>query len=120
MMGDLSKNFSHKEFACHDGCGFDDPDSRLVEALQRLRDMIGSPLIVVSGCRCAHHNAEVGGAGGSQHLLGKAADIKSSTLTPLELKSYAVQIPAFRDGGIGLYQTWLHVDVRRGAARWEG
>lgn len=119
-MGDLSANFNRAEFACHDGCGFADPDERLVAALQHLRELIGAPLIVVSGCRCAHHNAEVGGAGGSQHLLGKAADIRTASLTPAELKAYAVKIPGFRDGGIGLYKSWLHVDVRRGIARWEG
>jgi uncharacterized protein YcbK (DUF882 family) len=119
-MGDLSQNFSKVEFACHDGCGFDDPDARLIKALQELREQVGSPLIVVSGCRCQHHNSGVGGANGSQHLLGKAADIRSDTLTPVELKTYAVKIPAFKNGGIGLYEGWLHVDVRHGMARWEG
>ena len=29
---------------------------------------------MTSGCRCAKHNAEVGGVQGSRHVLGKGAD----------------------------------------------
>lgn len=77
-MGDLTKNFSRHEFACHCGCGFDDIDLDLVEILQRLRDWAGVPLQVTSGCRCERHNKRVGGVANSWHTKGKAADVTAS------------------------------------------
>ena len=74
-MGDLSKNFKQSEFACKCGCGFDLISHELVETLQELRDAIKKPIIIVSGCRCPDHNAEVGGVSNSAHLVGQAADI---------------------------------------------
>lgn len=73
-MGDLSKNFSRKEFACK-CCGEAEVSPFLVEQLQRLRDYTGEPVKITSGFRCAKHNAAVGGAINSQHLKGLAADI---------------------------------------------
>ena len=77
-MGDLTKNFSRREFACHCGCGFDDIDLRLVDILQTLRDYAGVPLHVNSGCRCTEYNKKVGGVDKSWHTKGKAADISAS------------------------------------------
>ena len=72
-MGDLTKNFSRREFACH-CCGEVKVDMRLVQALQKLRELSGAPIRVVSGYRCPRHNAEVGGAPSSYHLRGMVAD----------------------------------------------
>ena len=117
-MGDLTENFSRHEFACRCQCGFDDVDLKLIMALQELRDLIGQPIHVSSGCRCEKHNRAVGGAKNSQHLLGRAADISTRWLTPPELMMYALKIEAFKDGGIGLYKGFLHVDIRGYKARW--
>jgi hypothetical protein len=38
-------------------------------------------LIIRSGWRNAAYNARIGGAGGSQHLIGKAADVYATTVT---------------------------------------
>jgi uncharacterized protein YcbK (DUF882 family) len=115
-------NFTRRELACKCGCrvptGVDRNLAQLAQALQRLRDLAGSPLIVTSGYRCPAHNARVGGARGSQHVFGIAADIWSKRLTPKELYELAEQIPAFQNGGIGRYSSWIHVDVRNGKARW--
>ena len=67
-MGDLSKHFSKKEFACKDGCGFDTPSKELIDALEELRGVLGRKLIISSGCRCSSHNAMVRGSPKSQHL----------------------------------------------------
>lgn len=74
-MGDLSKNFSKRELACTDGCGFDTPKPALVETLQTIRDAVGKSVLIESGCRCAKRNAAVKGAANSAHLTGEAADI---------------------------------------------
>lgn len=111
-MGDLSKNFSRFEFACRCGCGFDDVDAKLVEALQKLRDFLGRPLHINSGCRCKAHNKACGGVPDSQHLKGRAADVTTKMLTPRELANIVEDnILEFANGGIGVYPGFVHLDV---------
>lgn len=117
-MGNLSKNFSRREFECP-CCGEAPISTLLISELQRLRDNIGRPIIVTSGYRCQKYNEDVGGVVGSQHVFGTAADIIVRGLTPAEVAREAVKIPNFRHGGIGVYQTFVHLDVRDdGPARW--
>jgi zinc D-Ala-D-Ala carboxypeptidase len=47
---------------------------RLAEALEMVRALLGHPIMISSGYRCAHLNRLVGGTPGSHHLLGAAAD----------------------------------------------
>jgi len=117
-MGDLTRNFSKSEFACKCGCGTNHYNIKLVYALQELRDLIGKPIIINSAVRCKTHNQNVGGKPNSQHLLGAAADIKIKGMSTLILYGYAIQIERFKQGGIGLYDTFVHVDVRGSVARW--
>ena len=121
-MGDLSTNFSRHEFACHGDhcCDHSAPIStELVSALQSLRETIGQSLTVSSGFRCRKHNRAIHGSKDSQHCLGMAADLDvPENLTSEELAQAAEQIPAFYRGGIGVYATWIHVDVRGTRARW--
>ena len=74
MMGDITKNFSRKEFTCKCGCGLNVIDERLVHRLQVIRDIVQEKMIISSGCRCVDHNQNVGGASVSYHLAGWAAD----------------------------------------------
>lgn len=64
-----------KEFACKCGCGKTDIDQRIIDMAQVIRDELGIPVKVNSGCRCAAHNAKVGGVKGSNHTKGLAADL---------------------------------------------
>lgn len=118
-MGDLSTHFSTSEFACKD-CGRCKIVSELIDALEALRSLGPEPIIVDDGYRCPEHNASVGGVKSSQHLLGKAADIRIEGLSLQDMYERAIRIPAFRDGGIGVYDSgFIHVDVRdNGEARW--
>lgn len=121
-MGDLTRNFSRREFRCRCGrknCDAAPLDMRLVYALQQLRDLIGVPIIINSALRCREHNRKVGGARNSRHLLGTAADIRCADLSPVELRKFAEQVPAFAQGGIGIYDWGIHVDVRERRARWD-
>ncbi len=120
-MGDLSKNFSRREFACKCGCGYDDISPRVVEALQKIRDRFGRPVKVHSGCRCQKHNRSLKAASPySRHLIGLAADISIEGVTPPELAKYAARVPLFKGGGIGLYDWGVHLDGRGGGpARWD-
>lgn len=86
----------------------------LAHRLQVIRTFFAKPLIINSGFRTPEHNKEVGGASKSLHLQGKAADIVIEGVRP-----YAIQ-EALEDwdGGLGLYKTFTHVDIRGHKARW--
>ena len=114
----LSTNFKVKEFACQDGS---DPifiDSELVSVLQKIRNHFGKPVNITSAYRTPNHNKNVGGTTYSQHLYGKAADIKVQGIAPKEVATYAETL--LGEGGIGIYNTFTHVDVRSTKSRWQG
>ena len=106
------KYFTLEEFACRCGCGFDDISHELTQILDKLREHFDQPCTVNSGCRCEAHNKKVGGAPRSQHLLGKAADIRIRGITPALVAEMAIQLGAT---GTKVYDTFTHVDVRSGA-----
>lgn len=115
----LSTNFRVKEFACTDGS---DPifiDSDLVTVLQKIRTHFGKSVTITSAYRTPSRNKAVGGETYSQHLYGRAADIKVNGVTPKKVASYAETILSNR-GGIGVYDTFTHIDVRPTKARWNG
>lgn len=117
-MGDLSDNFSRLEFECHCGCGFNTVDKELLDICEYVRSINGDvPLKVLSGCRCIMHNAAVGGAKHSQHKIGRAADLKVKN--PQDIYD---QLCAHYPGefGFGIYKTFVHVDSRSDATRWDG
>ena len=117
----LSANFNELEFGCRH-CGRIPPsgiDKHMIRHLQKLRDATGSPLHVASGARCPYHNARVGGAKASFHMLGQAADLNSRALTPAELQREAKDPRAFGDHGVGTYRTFTHVDSGP-KRRWRG
>lgn len=117
-MGDISVHFYRHEFVCH-CCGVFQLDPKLLAALESLRTLADAPVVVLCGYRCAEHNRRVGGRPASQHLLGKAADIRIAGLGLQAMYELALRVPQFAAGGIGVYdRDFLHVDVRDTAARW--
>lgn len=112
----ISENFNLKEFQCKCGCGTAKIHPDLVRKLQALREELGQAIIVNSGYRCPVHNKKVGGAADSQHLHGTAADITAKDLPRLILLAEKY----FQNQGVGLYKTFVHVDVRGYKARWRG
>ena len=115
----LSTNFKVKEFTCSDGSDpiFISPE--LVEILQKIRVHFGKPITINSGFRTASHNKKVGGATYSQHLYGTAADIVVKGVEPKKVAAY-VETLMPKSGGIGIYSTFTHVDVRAAKSRWNG
>tara|TARA_B100000131_G_scaffold213207_1_gene204980 strand:- start:4682 stop:5092 length:411 start_codon:yes stop_codon:yes gene_type:complete len=123
----LTDNFRLSEFKCKDGT--DVPEDLmenvqlLCDNLQVLRDHIGKPIRVISGYRSPKYNRRIGGAKRSQHMQAKAADIKVKGMTPSEVKAEIVKLikeGKMMSGGIGLYTTFTHYDVRGRNARWYG
>lgn len=120
----VSKNFRVSEFSCHGGgcCSTTKIDSKLVAMLQQIRDHFGKPVTINSGYRCAKHNKAIGGASGSYHVKGMAADIAVEDVAPAEVAKYAESIGIL---GIGLYETakdgyFVHVDTRTKKSFWYG
>ena len=115
----LSKNFTVKEFACSDGTDTVFISLALVNLLQKIRDHFGKAVIINSAYRTEAHNKSIGGATYSQHKYGLAADIHINGVTPKEIAAYAETLMP-SSGGIGIYQSFVHVDVRRVKSRWNG
>lgn len=115
----LSTNFRVKEFACSDGS---DPifiDSELVTILQKIRTHFGRAVTITSAYRTPSHNKSVGGTTFSQHQYGMAADISVRGISPEKVVAYAETLLPNK-GGIGRYDTFVHIDVRSTKARWMG
>ena len=115
----LSANFRVNEFACTDGS---DPifiDTELVNILQKIRNHFGKSVTITSAYRTPTKNKACGGETYSQHLYGKAADIKVTGVTPKKVAAYANTILP-KKGGIGTYSTFTHIDVRTTKSRWNG
>ena len=122
----LTKNFSKSEFNSKDGAEmpFDVLQNvqKLANQLQVIRDYINSSITVNSGYRSPSHNRNVGGQRDSQHLLGKAADIKTTVMMPNELAAVIEQLindGHILQGGLGIYNTFVHYDIRKTKARWD-
>lgn len=120
----LSANFKASEFACHGKgcCSTVKIDEKLVEYIQKIRDHFGKPVTINSGYRCSKHNKSVGGASGSRHTKGQAADIVVKDTAPAEVAKYAESIGIL---GIGLYETskdgyFVHIDTRTSKSFWYG
>lgn len=115
----LSTNFKVEEFACSDGS---DPifiAPKLVTILQKIRNHFGKPVIINSAYRTVGKNNAVGGVARSQHLYGTAADIHIVGVSPKEIAKYAETLLR-SSGGIGVYSTFTHIDVREVKSRWNG
>lgn len=106
-------NFTPKEIACRK-TGAILINTVALDALQAFRNKIGKAIIVNSAYRSPEHNKEVGGVDESQHLLG-AFDIRIVGHNKFYLLKSAFEV-GFT--GIGLYETWLHLDVRKTPALW--
>ena len=120
----LSPAFKVREFRCRDGSDTIMVDEALTVLLQAIREHFNKPITITSGYRTAAHNAAVGGAKSSQHLLGKAADIQVADTTVEAVAAYAESLmPDW--GGVGRYPVkagrtkgWVHVDTRPNKSRW--
>lgn len=103
----LSQHFSQEECECRCGCGRCNPDPRLLEAMEAVREAIG-PYVPNSVCRCPAHDAAVGGHG-PDHIDGTAADIP----TP-DSRTRFLAIKAALDAGvtrIGYGWDYIHISV---------
>lgn len=115
----LSPNFRVSEFACKDGSDTVFISHCLVTVLQKIRDHFAKPVIITSAYRNDTYNKKVGGADYSQHKYGMAADIYIIGVSPATIAEFVETIMP-NSGGIGIYSSFVHVDVRTARARWNG
>ena len=115
----LSTNFRVREFKCNDGSDVVFISDALVNILQAVRTNFGKPVTINSAYRTPAYNKKVGGAAQSQHLYGMAADIVVAGVEPKKVAAYVEKLMP-TTGGIGIYSTFTHVDVRRAKSRWNG
>jgi uncharacterized protein YcbK (DUF882 family) len=124
-MAKITTNFSLEEF--NSKCGRAIPNRvlpniiELAKNLQILRDAVGKSITITSGYRSPEHNAKVKGAKNSQHITGMAADIKVTGMTPKEVALVIeglIESGKMKQGGIGIYPSWVHYDTRGRKARW--
>lgn len=101
------REFRSKESSCN-GNGWIKVDRELVRGLERYRQAIGGPVVIVSGYRDPAKNACEGGASQSQHLHANAADIPPR-LTVADVKALGCFSGIGYEGATGLVR---HVDVR--------
>lgn len=114
----VAKNFAVSEFASKDGSRAVIINPMLPEYLQKARDHFGKPLIITSGYRTTAHNIKVGGVSNSQHVFGNAADVYIPGVSVLDLYNYLCEI-AGSSCGIGIYDTFVHFDVRTTKSRFD-
>lgn len=109
------------------------PDERFYDhmlKLQTLRDWWQAPVAINSGFRSAKHNEAIGGAEKSQHMIFAtdcSPNLKSNRLgviTPPNRQREAIEMFADEAAwmgfqGIGLYDTFIHLDLRDSPARWD-
>jgi len=114
-----TKFFSREEFKCKCGCGLGAVDAELLFVLTRLRERFNRPVTLNSAHRCISHNQSVGGSIKSKHLEGIAADIVVKSTAPAKVYDYLNK--KYPDKyGMGLYSSFVHIDIREEKARWKG
>ena len=122
----LTNNFNKSEFECN--CGCEMPNEvflqiqKLASQLQCIRDFIRFPINITNAYSCPTHNKEVGGVSNSQHILGKAADIQVDDSSPEAIYQVIDTLAEYGhvlQGGLGLYNTFTHYDIRKTRVRWD-
>lgn len=111
----MTKNFSRKELECKCGCGLCNMDEIFLIKLQILRDFYGKPIIINSAFRCFDHNRSLGSSDRSQHVLGRACDLKINN----DSERYEILNLAFNLNftGIATGKGFVHLDLRSGESK---
>jgi uncharacterized protein YcbK (DUF882 family) len=121
-----SANFSLSDFECNDGTPVPEKYRGnvqvLMNQLEALRKELGNtPIKINSAYRHPAYNKKIGGVTNSEHTFAKAADIRTDKHTPSQIKRAIEKLIAegkMMQGGIGLYPTFVHYDIRGTKSRW--
>lgn len=103
-----------------------DRAKQLAIEFERVRAAVGLPLKVLSAYRTEPWNKKVGGAKNSQHIQGRALDLrppKGWTVDRLyKVIREIAHLPESQIRGLGKYPTFVHMDIRPGdkLTVWQG
>ena len=115
----LSPHIQVYEFACTDGSRWVFVSQTLVDFLENIRVHFGAAVTITSAYRTEAFNARTDGSSKkSKHCEGLAADIQVAGHTPKEVYDYACRLLGDH-GGVGIYDTFVHVDVRSKKSRFD-
>ena len=84
-------------------------DGRVIVRLQKMRDILGFPIVVSSGYRSEEWNRKIGGAKNSLHLVGKAVDV---VFNNTKEKMALISVGALFFNGVIVYDKHIHFDLR--------
>ena len=115
----VTEHFMYSDFICPccDALKIVPGFYRHVSLLEQLRKEAGFSLAITSGYRCKSHNVSVGGGARSWHLLF-ATDIQPVDREPDKLSGLYILSQELGFGGIGRYETFLHLDLRPEPMQW--
>tara|TARA_R110002050_G_scaffold18260_12_gene53485 strand:- start:5131 stop:5541 length:411 start_codon:yes stop_codon:yes gene_type:complete len=122
----LTKNFDLSEFECNDHSWMPDHVyNNVIKAannLQKLRDLYKRPINITSAYRSKKYNKKIGGVSNSTHTLGLAIDIQIKGIDYKNLYNHINTLifdGLLLEGGVGLYDNFIHYDIRGSRARWD-
>lgn len=115
-----SKNVTWNELACKDGTEYPKKWrgtrlTKLMHAFETIRAAFGNkPITILSAYRTPEHNKKIRGARNSQHLEGRALDLRPPS--GISINEFYDVIKKFSEdleiGGLGKYKTFVHIDTR--------
>jgi uncharacterized protein YcbK (DUF882 family) len=131
LTGHITDHFCVEEFHCKDGTIYPvewitERLKPLCQQLEKIRALTGQQMRIISGYRTKAYNDYIYEKLGrtptnSMHIQGIAADILLDGMTILDLYRAIEKLiadKAIRDGGLGIYYTCVHYDIREKPARW--
>ena len=117
-------HLSGRELACHNAARTPYPQRwrqtrlpALRHAFETIRQACGDrPIRILSAYRTKTHNRNIGGARKSQHVEGRALDLRPPTGMKMRQFEAIVEAVIAEDTtairGMGRYRRFLHIDVR--------
>ncbi len=115
----VSDHFKLREFKCNDNSRVVVLNDELVTVLETARLHFGKAIKINSGYRTVAYNSTLKDASPkSQHTHGNAADIVVSGVKPIDVYNY-FNVTYPDSYGVGIYNTFVHIDVRPSKARWD-
>jgi uncharacterized protein YcbK (DUF882 family) len=132
MLTGPSEHLTWTELACHDGTLYpvnwrETRAVALAHEFEEIRRLCGGkPITILSAYRTVVYNRKIGGAKYSQHIQGRALDLRPPAGMPVSVFHHRILQYSKTDGsklrGLGLYSTFVHVDIRPTPTlvRWTG
>jgi len=93
--------------------------TKVAKVCDLIREEAGVPIRVNSCFRNEAYNKAIGGVPKSQHRKGKAADISGPATTVIRNIAKMLRNEGVFQGGIGIYNNFVHIDVRGTPANWD-